>query len=217
MIFRLIEEYKADVDLIFNDYEIYIKIEFTNFLDNIIEKNIKKAEIIFKGDSYIRIRKSISECYETKICNGDVMFKLKDEYKEGIEIPLSDDDYTTSIFTCPKCGTPYILDDLLKLKEKYNKIGIACKKCLHEFNKEDIIKREITPGRYRHFKGKNYEVIGIAKNATNNENLNDMVVYRALYGDYQLYYRDIIEFSSKVNKNKYPEATQEFRFERIDE
>ena len=82
MIFRLIEEYKADVDLVFNDYEIYIKIEFNNFLDNIIEKNIKKAEIIFKSGSYIRIRKSISECYETKICNGDVMFKLKDEYKD---------------------------------------------------------------------------------------------------------------------------------------
>ena len=73
----------------------------------------------------------------------------------------------------------------------------------------------IRGGKYRHFKGEDYEVIGIAKNATNNENLNDMVVYRALYGDYQLYYRDIVEFSSRVNKIKYPESKQEFRFERI--
>lgn len=216
MIFRLIEEYKADVDLVFNDYKIYIKIEFNNFLDNIIEKNIKKAEIIFKGGSYIRIRKSISECYETKICNGDVMFKLKDVYKDGIEIQLSDDDFSTYVYICPECGTPYLLDDLLKLKTLNIDVNIICQHCDYKFDNKSIIKREIAPGRYRHFKGKDYEVIGIAKNATNNENLNDMVIYRALYGDYQLYYRDIVEFSSRVNKIKYPESKQEFRFERID-
>ena len=216
MIFRLIEEYKADVDLAFSDYKIYIKIEFTNFLDNIIEKNIKKAEIICKGGSYIRIRKSISEFYETKICNGDVMFKLKDVYKDGIEIQLYDDDFSTYVYICPECGTPYLLDDLLKLKTLNIDVNIICQHCDYKFDNESIIKREITPGRYRHFKGKDYEVIGIAKNATNNENLNDMVIYRALYGDYQLYYRDIVEFSSRVNKIKYPESKQEFRFERID-
>ena len=144
------------------------------------------------------------------------MFKLKDEYKDGIEIPLSDDDFSTYVYTCPKCGTPYLLDDLLKLKTLNNDVNIICQHCDYKFDNKSIIKREITPGRYRHFNGKDYEVIGIAKNATNNENLNDMVIYRALYGDYQLYYRDIVEFSSRVNKIKYPESKQEFRFERID-
>lgn len=38
----------------------------------------------------------------------------------------------------------------------------------------------IKPGRYRHFKGNEYEVLFLAKNS---ETLEDMVVYRALYGE----------------------------------
>ena len=44
---------------------------------------------------------------------------------------------------------------------------------------EDAV-REIPKGRYRHFKGKEYEVTGIARHS---ETLEPMVVYRALYGD----------------------------------
>ena len=44
----------------------------------------------------------------------------------------------------------------------------------------------IPPGRYRHFKGKDYEVIGIARHSETEE---PMVVYRALYGDYGMWVR----------------------------
>lgn len=44
----------------------------------------------------------------------------------------------------------------------------------------------ISNGKYRHFKGNFYEVIGVAKNS---ETLEDMVVYRALYGDGGLWVR----------------------------
>lgn len=45
---------------------------------------------------------------------------------------------------------------------------------------------DIKIGRYRHFKGNMYEVIGVA---THSETLEQMVVYRALYGDGGLWVR----------------------------
>ncbi len=54
-------------------------------------------------------------------------------------------------------------------------------------------------GKYRHFKGKLYEVIGIAKHS---ETLEDYVVYRALYdselGKQALWIRPLSIFSEKV-------------------
>ena len=45
---------------------------------------------------------------------------------------------------------------------------------------------EIKKGRYRHYKGNEYEVIGIARHS---ETLEEMVVYRALYGDGEIWVR----------------------------
>ena len=45
---------------------------------------------------------------------------------------------------------------------------------------------EIKKGKYRHFKGNEYEVIGVAKHS---ETLEEMVVYRALYGEGGLWVR----------------------------
>ena len=44
----------------------------------------------------------------------------------------------------------------------------------------------IKPGKYRHFKGNEYEVIGVARHS---ENMEEMVVYRALYGEHGLWVR----------------------------
>ena len=60
---------------------------------------------------------------------------------------------------------------------------------------------EIRPGRYRHFKGREYEVIGVA---THSETEEAMVVYRKLYDDYSLWVRpasmwnEIIERDGKT-------------------
>lgn len=45
---------------------------------------------------------------------------------------------------------------------------------------------DIEPGRYQHYKGNEYEVIGVARHS---ETLEDMVVYRALYGEHGLWVR----------------------------
>ena len=45
---------------------------------------------------------------------------------------------------------------------------------------------EIKSGKYRHYKGNEYEVIGVARHSETDE---PMVVYRALYGDMGLWVR----------------------------
>ena len=72
------------------------------------------------------------------------------------------------------------------------------------------MEEKIVPGRYRHFKGNEYEVIGLARHS---ETTEEMVVYRALYGDGGLWVRPLSMFLSKVDQEKYPDAQQEYRFE----
>ena len=67
---------------------------------------------------------------------------------------------------------------------------------------------------YKHFKGKLYLVEDIA---IHSETKEKYVVYRALYGDNELYVRPYDMFLSKVDKNKYPDVEQEYRFELVEE
>ncbi len=53
----------------------------------------------------------------------------------------------------------------------------------------------IKTGKYRHFKGGEYEVIGIAHHS---ETMADMVVYRALYGDGALWVRPLAMWNESV-------------------
>ena len=63
---------------------------------------------------------------------------------------------------------------------------------------------------YKHFKGKYYIVEDIA---THSKDGTEYVVYRTLYGDNKLYIRPLDIFLSKVDKEKYPNVKQEYRFE----
>ena len=65
-------------------------------------------------------------------------------------------------------------------------------------------------GIYKHFKGDYYIVVDIALDS---DTLNKCVIYRGLYGDGPLYVRKYEEFISLVDKVKYPNVNQKYRFE----
>lgn len=73
---------------------------------------------------------------------------------------------------------------------------------------------------WRHFKdGREYIIIGYARNATTGEE-SRKILYHPLYASldeygshYRYFFRDIEDFMSEVDKEKYPDAQQKYRFE----
>lgn len=63
---------------------------------------------------------------------------------------------------------------------------------------------------YKHFKGDYYIVLGTG---INSETLEEYVIYRALYGEGKVYLREINNFLSEVDHEKYPNVKQKYCLE----
>ena len=59
----------------------------------------------------------------------------------------------------------------------------------------ETVETTVRPGRYRHYKGNDYEVVGVAHHSETREPL---VVYRCLYGDFSLWVRPLAMFVEDV-------------------
>lgn len=79
--------------------------------------------------------------------------------------------------------------------------------------------RQIHIGKkYRHFKGNLYKVIDIVYDSelSVGNDYKKVVIYQALYGDNLKWARLYESFNSKVDRKKYPDVKQEYRFEEVE-
>ncbi|MCQ2418769.1 MAG: DUF1653 domain-containing protein [Clostridia bacterium] len=69
---------------------------------------------------------------------------------------------------------------------------------------------ELLPGKYRHFKGNEYEVLYVARHS---ETMEEMVVYRALYGEHGVWVRPASMWNEIVERD----GKTDRRFTKIDD
>ena len=87
----------------------------------------------------------------------------------------------------------------------------------NRFKPGDIVqhfKRELLSEEEKRANKYLYEIVGVA---THSETREPMMVYRPLYDDGGMFVRPLDMFLSEVDRGKYPEVTQKYRFEKVEE
>ena len=85
----------------------------------------------------------------------------------------------------------------------------------NRFSPGDIVchfKRETLSAEEKNKNVYMYEIIGVA---VHTETREEMMVYRALYGDKEMFTRPLEMFLGEVDREKYPDIKQRYRFEKV--
>jgi hypothetical protein len=84
--------------------------------------------------------------------------------------------------------------------------GIRPGDLVRHFKRETLSEEEKKTNRYL------YRVLGVARHTETGEAL---VIYEALYGDFGIFARPLSMFAGKVDREKYPDIRQKYRFEKV--
>ena len=149
---------------------------------------------------------SHSEIYNSVIDDDNIYYAFKEINEDEVIsygiTTITDEKVLELLLELLNSQYNNVLKDIIWIKSCYIKV--------EEYDLQSIRLKQMIGSTVRHFKGNEYLVIGIGKNTETEE---DMVIYKALYGDNIVYARPKDMFLSKVNKEKYPEVKQKYRFE----
>ena len=164
-----------------------------NFIDNVKKRAKKdKKTIVLPESMDERVIEAASKVIEEDIANIIIIGD-----KEEIDKNYPNYDISKAKIINPESSelTEDLINHLVELRKHK---GMTYEEAI----------QMILPGRYRHFKGNEYEVIGLARHS---ETMEPMVVYRALYGEGGLWTRPAAMWYETVTRD----GKSHKRFERI--